>query len=210
MSGIINIAFVTSITAGPISGPIDMDLQPPVQLQGPTIRVVEGRFAEDINTSQVRFFEQGAELPPMAEAVAVMTRSGVMGRVVRVMPDAENDLRLVADRPDAFDIVDAAAGDPEADGVVAILDDEDGLPLAYVTSDRTDVVGVVVTTPEFGVEVVQREPGFNGPIDLDEGDAIIGLMTANPRGGVNALMDHVNIVEVQMLIEMHQVEPGVN
>ena len=133
-----------------------------------------------------------------------------MGRVVRMLPGAQNDLRLVAERPEAFDVVDVGAANPEMQPVVAVLDDEDGAPLVYVTSERSDIVGIVVTTPEFGLEVVTRDAGFNGPIDLDEGDAIIGLMTASPRGGVNALMDHINPVEVQMLIEMHQVEPGMN
>ena len=204
MSGIINIALAASINAGP------MDLQAPIQLQGPSIRVVEGSFAEDINNLQVQFFEHGAQIPPMAERVGVMTRSGVMGRVVRMLPGAQNDLRLVAERPEAFDVVDVGAANPEMQPVVAVLDDEDGAPLVYVTSERSDIVGIVVTTPEFGLEVVTRDAGFNGPIDLDEGDAIIGLMTASPRGGVNALMDHINPVEVQMLIEMHQVEPGMN
>ena len=204
MSGIINIALAASINAGP------MDLQAPIQLQGPSVRVVEGNFVQDINNSQVHFFEEGAEHPPMTERVGVLTRSGVMGRVVRMLPGAENDLRLIAERPEAFEVMDAAMVDPEADPIVAILDAEDGTPLVYVTSERSDVVGIVVTTPEFGVEVVTRDGGFNGPIDLDEGDAVIGLMTASPRGGVNAMMDHINIVEAQMLIEIHRAGPDMN
>jgi hypothetical protein len=198
MGAIINMAMAATLTAGP-SG-----LEAPIQLQGPSVRVVEGVFVEDMHDDSVRFFEQGADLPPQAERLAVLTRSGVMGRIVRVLPDAENELALVAQRPEAFDLYVPQAEGEQVEGVVGVIDDEDGYPLAFVTSERTDIIGIVVATPGEGMAVVEREGGNNGPIELVEGDSVIGIVTVNPRGGKNVLMDHLNPYEVQALLEMHQ------
>ena len=209
MGAIINMAMAATLTAGP--GGLDS----PVQLQGPALRVVEGVFVEDVQEDSVRFFERGAELPPHTEQVAVLSRSGMMGRVVRVLPGSHNELALVAQRPEAFDLFLPDAEDEPVQGVVGVIDDVDGQPLAFVTSQRTDVVGIVVDAEDEGLAVVEREGGSNGPIELAEGDSVIGIVTMNPRGGKNVLMDHVNPLEVQALLEMHQVEdfewlPGLN
>ena len=209
MGAIINMAMAATLTAGPAG------LEAPIQLQGPSVRVVEGVFVEDMHDDHVRFFEQGAELPPHTEQLAVMTRSGVMGRVVRVLPDAMNELVLVAQRPESFDLYIPEVEGEEVQGVVGVIDDEDGYPLAFVTSERTDIIGIVVAVPDEGLMVVERDGGNNGPIDLEEGDSVIGIVTANPRGGKNVLMDHMDTVEVQALLEMHQPQqfewvPGTN
>jgi len=183
------------------------ELQAPIQLDGPAVRITEGVFTQDVHQPMVHYFEQGAELPPNMEKVAVLTRSGVAGRVVRILPSADNELRLIAERPESFDMI---FPDPEmqVEGVIGVVDDEDGMPIAFVTTEREDVVGIVVSLPDGSMEVIEHDASSAMPMDISHDDLVVGVMTTNSRGGFNALMDHVDPIEVLSLIEMYQMEQG--
>ena len=202
MGAIITFAMSSMISFGPV------DLEAPIQLVGPSIRITEGVFVQDAHQPMVHFFEEGAQLPPHMEKVAVLTRSGVAGRVVRVLPSADNELRLVAERPESFDMVIPEAEGEYVEGVIGVIDDEDGMPIAFVTSDREDIVGIVVNLPDGSMEVIERDAASAMPMDISHEDMVIGVVTFNPRGGFNALMDQVKPIEVQGLIEMYQIHQG--
>ena len=204
MGAIISLAFAATLGFGPadLQGP--MDLQGPVQVDGPKTRVVEGVFMKDHYDSAVRYFEAGADTPPNMERVATMTRSDVAGRVARVLPGQDNELRLVAERPDEYDLFFPEYEGQEVDDVVAVIDDEDGMPIAFVTSERDDVVGIVVHVADEGLYVVEQEPNSSMPIGLSHEDIVLGVITISPRGGVNALMDYVDPRDVGDLIQIFE------
>jgi len=172
-------------------------------MESKVTRTTEGFFVDSGAEQMIQYFEQGAELPPNAERVAVLNDSSRSGHVVRVFSSAENDLRLVAERPEAFDIVVPQFEGQEFDGVVAVIEDDDGYPLAFVTTQRSEVLGIVVETDQ-GLAVLEQEEGSAMPIDVFHLDTVIGIVTPNARGGVNALMDEVIPQEVQGLLEMYR------
>ena len=200
MGAIINIAMATTLSAGP-TGAV-------TALQGPFMRANEGIFVEDGLDDTVQFFEKGAELPPNAERMAVLTRSGLSGHTVRVLPGVENDLRLIAERPHAFDLYVPEFEGQEVDGVVAVVQDEDGYPLAFVTTQRNDILAVVVSSEDGQIEIVEQDPESAFPMDIAHDEMVIGVLTPNARGGLNALMDDVHTSEVQVLLEMFRPSAG--
>ena len=198
MSTFISMALAATLNIGPVG------LEAPISLQGPFVRVVEGIFVEHPQENFIQYYEQGADLPPNMEQVATLTRSGVSGHVARVLPHVENELQLVAERPDAFDLFEPEFAGQEVEGVVAVMDDEWGDPLAFVTSERTDIVGIVVYGPDDYMHIIEKNPSSTMPMDISYKDTVIGVIVPNPRGGLNALMDEVNPLEVQGLLQMYR------
>ena len=190
------------------------DLQPPVPVTGPTVRVTEGVFMSGDHESRVHYFDAGAAVPPHMEKIAVLTHSGVAGRVVRTMRGAEYELRIIAERPDSFDIYVPEFEGEAVENVVGVIDDEDGIPMGFVTSERENVVGLVVDVEESGLEIVEQEVGSSMPMTVGPEEHVIGIVTINPRGGFNALVDHLNPHEAQVLLEMYEFpqdgQPGQN
>ena len=198
MSAFISIALAATLTAGPAG------LDSPMAIQGPAIRVVEGVFVQHADEDFIQYFERDADLPPNMEQMATMTRSGMTGRVVRVSPNSDNELRLIAERPQAFDLFEPEYEGQEVDGVVAVMDDEWGEPLLFVTSDRNDIMGIVVYGPDDYMHVIERNPQSSMPMDISYKDTVIGIVVPNPRGGMNVLMDEVNPLEAQGLLHMYR------
>ena len=198
MSVFTSFAVAATLTAGPAG------LDTTVGLQGPSLRVVEGVFVENHDSDIIQYFEQGAALPPNAERIATLTRSGMSGHVARVSPGADNELRLIAERPQAFDMFEPEFEGQEVSGVIGVMDDEWGDPIAFVTSERTDVIGLVVTGPGGIMQVIEQDPNATMPMDVDYKELVIGVIVPNARGGVNALMDQVVSLEVQSLLEMYR------
>ena len=207
MGSIVSLALASTFSIGPV------DFEPPVPVNNPTVRVMEGVFVQSEHEPRVHFFDADAETPPHMERIAVMSRSGVSGRMVRTLRSAENELRLIAERPDSFDIVGADGGLMPED-VVGIINDEEGSPLAFVTSEREGVVGLVLDVPDVGIDVIENFGHSEQPLTVGPGDMVIGIVTINPRGGFNALMDHLNPHEAEMLLEMYRFpqdgQPGQN
>ena len=201
MGAIFSFAIASSMSIGPA------DFRPTVPVNSPMVRVMEGVFVQSDHEPRVHFFDFEAERPPHMERIAVMSNSGLAGRMVRTMRSAENDLRVIAQRPDSFDVVDAVVG-VVPDDVVGIINDDDGAPLAFVTSHRVDVVGLVVDVPDVGIEVVENFGDSDASLTVGEDEMVIGIVTVSPRRWIQCFMDHLDPHEASMLLEMYRYPPG--
>ena len=200
MGAIFSFAIASSMSIGPA------DFRPTVPVNSPMVRVMEGVFVQSDHEPRVHFFDFEAERPPHMERIAVMSNSGLA--VEWYGPCVPLKMTFASLRSaDSFDVVDAVVG-VVPDDVVGIINDDDGAPLAFVTSHRVDVVGLVVDVPDVGIEVVENFGHSDATLTVGEDDMVIGIVTVSPRGGFNVFMDHLNPNEASMLLEMYRYPQG--
>jgi hypothetical protein len=141
--------------------------------------------------------------PP--EVVAVMVDNVRVKRVVQVVPSAENELRMIYERPRAVQVIAAdEAVEPPKD-IIAIIGQSKDDPIAYVTSPRSGVRGLVLSTPDTDVEVLDVPPPGAEPQLIPDEDTVLGILVPGQQGSLNAFMQVLDPVEMTALLELHQI-----
>ena len=144
-------------------------------------------------------------LPTISPVIAVMLENVRFKRVVQVMPAAENELRMIYERPMAVQIIEAdEVGEPPKN-IIAIIGDSKEDPIAYVTSPRPGVRGLILSTPDTDVEVVDVPPPSVDPLLIPDEDTVLGILIPGKQGSMKALMQVLDPVETSALLELHQI-----
>jgi hypothetical protein len=182
----------------------------------PIIRpVIPGRDGQLESTVVGTFYELQGEIvyrgvgdspfatPP--EVVALMVDNVRVKRMIQVMPSAENELRMIYERPRAVQVIEADEALEPPKNIIAIIGQTIDAPIAYVTSPRPGVRGLVLSTPDTDVEVLDVPPPGAEPQLIPDEDTVLGILVPGPQGALNALMQVLDPVEMTALLELHQI-----